>query len=110
MNNSSAAERIFYEGDVHCVEMPLGTCITRIDGKVAFSGNCERIEKYLLRKAPELYGLPGMDLPGLISMVNGPESIMGIEWVKDNRVIRTGHLNHVHGHEFRGGSDVNPAR
>ena len=108
--NSSSVESWRYNGVVHCVTMPLGTIITRLDGKVAFSGNCDRIEKYLLRKAPELYGLPGMDLPGLIAMVNGPESIRGIEWVKDHRVIRTGHLNHVHGHEFRGGGGVNPAR
>lgn len=75
------------------------------------SGNHEfRIESYLLSKAPELFGLPGMDLPGLISMVNGPESIMGVEFIGDNRTIRMGHLSFLHGHEFRGGGGVNPAR
>lgn len=74
-----------------------------------YGNHSRRLEKYLLRKAPELYGLPGMDIPGLIAMVNGPESIRGIEWVKDQQIIRTGHLNHVHGDEFRGGGGVNPA-
>jgi len=75
-----------------------------------YGNHCDRLERYLIRKAPELFGLPGLDIPGLISMVNGADSIRGIEWVKDHRIIRTGHLNHVHGHEFRGGGGVNPAR
>lgn len=75
------------------------------------AGNHEkRLERYLMRKSPELFGLPGMDIPGLIAMVGGPASIRGMEWVKDERVVRTGHLAHIHGHEFRGGGGVNPAR
>ena len=46
-----------YDGMVYCVEMPLGTVVTMVDGKVAFSGNCNRIEQYMIRQAPELYYL-----------------------------------------------------
>jgi predicted phosphodiesterase len=75
-----------------------------------FGNHCDRMEKYLMRKAPELWGLPGLDLPGLIAMVGGPEAIMGIEWVKDKRIVKTGKLSHLHGHEFMGGGGINPAR
>ena len=74
-------------------------------------GNHEvRVKHYLMRKAPELFSLPNMDVPGLLCSYGGPEAMMGVEWVDDCRVVRTGHLAHLHGHEFRGGGGVNPAR
>ena len=74
-------------------------------------GNHEvRVKHYLMRKAPELFSLPNMDVPGLLCSYGGPEAMMGVEWVHDCRVVRTGHLAHLHGHEFRGGGGVNPAR
>lgn len=76
-----------------------------------YGNHCCRLEKYLIRRAPELFGLPGLDLPGLISMAGGPDSIRGVEWVGDDRTIRAGHLSFLHGHEFRGGGGgINPAR
>lgn len=74
-------------------------------------GNHERrVSDYLMSRAPDLFGLPGLDLPGLIAMANGPDSIRGIEWVDDNRTIYAGHIAFLHGHEFRGSGGVNPAR
>jgi predicted phosphodiesterase len=75
-------------------------------------GNHEhRLKRYLMRKAPELWGLPGLDIMGLIAMVGGADAITGIEWVEDKRVIRSGKLACLHGHEFAGGGGgVNPAR
>lgn len=74
-------------------------------------GNHEqRVKRYLMRRAPELYGLPMMDLPGLITMNGGPKAMHRVEWVDDQRVVKTGNLSHMHGHEFRGGGGVNPAR
>lgn len=46
VNGKSKAQKINisineeYNDLVYCFEMPLGTLITRVDGKVAFSGNC----------------------------------------------------------------------
>ena len=76
------------------------------------SGNHEdRLNRYLMRRAPDLYGLPGMDVPGLVCMVGGTDAMQGVEWVDKRRVIRAGHLAFLHGHEFgRGGGGVNPAR
>jgi hypothetical protein len=55
--------------------------------------------------------LPGLDIMGLIAMVGGADAITGIEWVEDKRVIRSGKLACLHGHEFAGGGGgVNPAR
>jgi hypothetical protein len=74
-------------------------------------GNHEfRLQRYLTRRAPELFGLEGMDIPGLIKMANGPAAMDRVEWVTDKRVIRAGNIAFLHGHEFMGGGGVNPAR
>lgn len=84
-----------------------------------------RLQRYLARRAPELFGLPMMDVPGFITMVSGgstvdesgtrswipnPEVMRGVEWVTDKRTIRCGHIAFLHGHEFSGGGGINPAR
>ena len=78
---------------------------------VWMEGNHEvRVKHYLMRKAPELFSLPNMDVPGLLCSYAGPQAMTGVEWVDDCRVVRTGKLAHLHGHEFRGGGGVMPAR
>lgn len=42
-----------YNDFTYCLTTKLGTLVTRIDGKVAITGNC-RLEKYVLTKAPEV--------------------------------------------------------
>lgn len=65
----------------------------------------ERLRKYLAERAPELFGLEGFDLPSILKAAE-----RGVEWVADKRVVMLGKLHVVHGHEFRGGGGVNPAR
>ena len=76
---------------------------------VAFkAGNHEeRLEAYVVQRAPALFGLEGLDLPSLLHLKG-----YGVEWVADRRVVHLGKLNVLHGHEFPGGvsSPVNPAR
>jgi predicted phosphodiesterase len=74
----------------------------------------EWFEKYLLRKAPELFGVDGISLSHLLTGKIGtlPE-IGGIEWVDDQQRIKIGALTIWHGHEIGKGSiapPVNPAR
>ena len=74
----------------------------------------EWFDKYLWRKAPELFGVSGVDLPFLVTGKIGdlPE-VGGIDWVQDQRKITAGKLNIWHGHEIGKGSiapPVNPAR
>ena len=74
----------------------------------------EWFEKFIFRKAPELYGLPEITLVNLFTAArsNEPE-IGGVTWVGDQRVIKAGYLNILHGHELGKGSiapPVNPAR
>lgn len=45
-----------YNDFSYCLTTGNGTLITRIDGKVAITGNC-RLERYVLTKAPELASL-----------------------------------------------------
>jgi predicted phosphodiesterase len=68
----------------------------------------ERLERYMKVKAPELLGYKYLDYEKLVD----PESKFNIEIVRDKRIMRVGHLNIVHGHEFGKGmfSPVNPAR
>lgn len=66
----------------------------------------ERLGKYLLRNAPALFGLDGVDTPGLVGLAD-----VGGEWVGDRRVVWLGKLPVLHGHEFGpGGGGVNPAQ
>ncbi len=69
-------------------------------------GNHEfRLRRYVAKNAPALFDLKMLEFPALLEMQQH-----GVEWVADKRVIQVGKLNVVHGHEFRGGGGVNPAR
>jgi predicted phosphodiesterase len=74
----------------------------------------EWFDKYLWRKAPELFGVAGVDLPHLVTAKIGTlPAVERIEWVTDQRKITAGKLNIWHGHEIGKGSiapPVNPAR
>jgi predicted phosphodiesterase len=65
----------------------------------------ERLRNYLATRAPELFDLPELHLPSLV----GADKL-GIEWVADKRVVMLGKLPVIHGHEYRGGGGVMPAR
>lgn len=65
----------------------------------------ERLERYLASLAPELLGLEDLELESLLRAKD-----FGVEWVKDKRVVMCGKLPVVHGHEYRGGGGVMPAR
>jgi predicted phosphodiesterase len=67
----------------------------------------ERWERYLRVKAPELLGVADFEIQKVLRFEDH-----GIQCVSDCRPIRAGHLNIIHGHEFRWGitSPVNPAR
>lgn len=68
----------------------------------------ERYEHYVWRNAPALCGLPSITLPALLQVAD-----FGIEMVEQKRVIVSGGLSIVHGHEFARstfGEPVNPAR
>lgn len=75
---------------------------------VAKEGNHEeRLQRYIVGRAPALFGLEGIDLPSLLKLRD-----VGCEWVGDRRPVALGKLNVIHGHEYPGGaaSPVNPAR
>lgn len=67
----------------------------------------ERLDRYLMQRAPALFGLEQVQLPSILNL-----SDYNIEWVSDKRVIRFGKLNVIHGHEYRPNIQVpvNPAR
>ena len=71
-------------------------------------GNHEyRLKRYLLRKAPEIFGMEEFELPVLFQMERD-----GVTYIDRRRYIKAGDLNIMHGHEFGSGfsSPVNPAR
>lgn len=73
------------------------------------TGNhCDRYERFILNRIPELIDLNFLSLENVIEAKN-----WGIEVVKNKRVIKIGQtLNVIHGHELRAGiiSPVNIAR
>lgn len=69
-------------------------------------GNHEdRLGRYIVQRAPALTGLEGVDLPSFLKFAD-----YGVQWVGDKRVVWAGKLAILHGHEYRGGGGVNPAR
>lgn len=64
-----------------------------------------RVPRYILKHAPALFAVAGVGLQTWLELPNH-----GVEWVQDKRVVRLGKLNVVHGHEYRGGGGVMPAR
>jgi predicted phosphodiesterase len=67
----------------------------------------ERMIRYMRVKAPELLGLPEFEIESVLGLADND-----IQLVKDNRPIKFGGLNIIHGHEYRFAisNPVNPAR
>lgn len=67
----------------------------------------ERLGKYILSRAPALFGLKDCTLASLVGLDN-----TGVEFVTDQRVVHAGKLRIIHGHEYGGGvnAPVNAAR
>ena len=67
----------------------------------------ERLIRYMRVKAPELLGLAEFEIESVLGLADND-----IQLVKDNRPIRLGELNVIHGHEYRFAisNPVNPAR
>ena len=68
----------------------------------------ERYDQFLFQKAHELAGVEEFTLENIIRKRAGRE----IEFVTDKWIIKAGHLNIIHGHEFAQSifNPVNPAR
>jgi len=77
--------------------------------KIVFKlGNHEaRLEMYLYTQAPALLGVTDYQFSDLLY---APER--GMDMVREEQIIKCGHLTLLHGHEYRNGfsSPVNPAR
>lgn len=67
----------------------------------------ERLDGYLIRKAPELFGITQFSMRNMLGL-----DALGIEVVEDKRPIAIGDLNVLHGHEYTFSiqNPVNPAR
>jgi predicted phosphodiesterase len=67
----------------------------------------ERLAKYILTRAPALFGLESVTVPQLLMYDD-----LGVEHIGDQRVIRIAGLRVIHGHEYGGSTyaPVNAAR
>lgn len=67
----------------------------------------ERLSKYILSRAPALFGINDCTLESLVGLEN-----CGVEFVGEQRVVHAGNLRVIHGHEYGGGvnAPVNAAR
>lgn len=72
-----------------------------------FGNHDERLEAYLIAKAPELLDLECLALENLLGLED-----LGYQPVKDMKPMRLGKLYAIHGHEYKGmfSNPVNPAR
>lgn len=76
------------------------------DAKIIYKeGNHEeRLERFLSRKAPELYDIEELKVDNFLKLRD-----FGISYVKDKRRIQAGELDIIHGHEYRSYASVNIA-
>lgn len=65
----------------------------------------ERLGRYIIQRAPALEGIEGIDLPSCLDARGH-----GLQIVRDKRIIRLGKLPLLHGHEYKGGGGIHPAR
>jgi hypothetical protein len=92
-NLNKKIETSFYDGKVYCVEMPLGTVITRYKGRPALSGNCIRWEKFLLMKAHEIWDDSYFYLEQRLTL-----NQKNITMIDDKLMVMAGKLMITHGH------------
>ena len=65
----------------------------------------ERLQRYVMARAAAFIDLEAVTIAGMLRFKD-----FDIEEVRDKRVINLGKLHVVHGHEYRGGGGVMPAR
>lgn len=82
-------KKINYNDYSYCLTTNNGTLITRIDGKVAITGNCYRLKRYLM-KHPELFSLDALKLPNLLRL--GEHNIR-----YHQKAFKLGNLKFTHG-------------
>lgn len=70
-----------------------------------FGNHEERLDRYILRRAPALFDLPFADVSTQLDLPG-----QRVELVRDKRLIRLGKLNTIHGHEYRGSGGINAGR
>lgn len=71
-----------------------------------FGNHEERYQSYIYYTAPELFGINEIYLENILRLDN-----YGIEVYKNKEPIKTSHLYILHGHEYKGGSNlVSPSR
>lgn len=72
-----------------------------------FGNHESRFEKYLIRKAPEIFGCEEFRLHVLLDLFN-----LGITYIPEEKYIQMQELSLLHGHEYKNGitSPANPAR
>lgn len=64
-----------------------------------------RLERYLMKYADLLLGMPEFELPTLMRLGE-----LGIHTVPNKRVVHAGKLTIAHGDNWKGGGGINPAR
>lgn len=106
-NSPKKIDSFEYDGEVHCVEMPLGSVVTRYNGRIAFSGNCVRWEKFLEQKVREIWDDPYFHLEERLRL-----NEQNIKLLDDTVLVKAGKLSITHGHHIFKGIfvPVSPAR
>lgn len=99
-----------FPGEVSSVKQFLGHLRDRFPkARIVYKlGNHEdRYQRYMESRAPELLDVPDFELGSLLGLKQVDMQLIG-----DNRPVRLGKLNVIHGHEYRFAisNPVNPAR
>jgi hypothetical protein len=86
LDGTIKVNKIKYNDIVYCFEMPKGTLITRLNGKVAFTGNC-RLQKYINHNAPELSWVKALQLERILGLEEHKIKYVKKRWIEYKGVI-----------------------
>ena len=102
--------RLPYAGPVFCVTMPSGTVISRFEGKVAFTGNCERlwIQEQNLSGLARDYATAG--IKKITSILRRAKVRKMLPYDSRLGVLKLGNLKMVHGYAAGVGAASKMAR
>lgn len=96
-NSNLRIEEKPYNNTVYCVTMPMGTVISRVGGKVAFTGNCERLWDLTKVDGGPLFDHAELLIAGIQKKMNSLKATM-LPYDARLGVLQIGHLRVIHGY------------
>lgn len=84
--------------------LELRTALPRVEIMYLLGNHEDRLRRMILNHAPGLFGLRNLGWDHILNLDE-----LQIQLLPEGEPYKIGHLNHLHGHELKGGGQVSPA-